>query len=86
MPTEDFEILSKITRVDTFARGPGVRVRARLNHQYAGGRRVNWRHSKGLAEVRYTNGEIWLVELHWFEAHGIGRREIRDKRKIRRLL
>lgn len=85
MPTEKFEILSPITHVETFAQGPGVRVRTRLNYQYAGGRRVRWRHSKGLAEVEYTNGEIWLVELHWFEAHGIGRCEIRDKRKLRRL-
>lgn len=85
MPAEEFEILSPITQIEAFTKGPGVRVRARLNQQYAGGRRVRWRHCKGLAEVEYSSGEVWLVELHWFEAHGIGRHEIRDKRKLRRL-
>ena len=85
MTTEEFEILSSISNIVTFAEGPGVRVRARLNQQYAAGRRVRWRHSKGLAEVKYKSGEVWLVELHWFEAHGIGRCEIRDKHKLRRL-
>jgi hypothetical protein len=85
MPVEDFEILSAITNIETFARGLGIRVRVRLNRQYAGGRHVRWRHRKGLAEVMYKNGEIWFVELHWFEAHGIGRREMIDKRRIRRL-
>lgn len=85
MTPEEFEILSPITEFETFAEGLGVRVRVRLNQQYAAGPRVRWRHSKGLAEVKYTNGEIWLVELHWFEEHGIGRHEIRDKRKLRRL-
>ena len=85
MTPEEFEILSPITQIEAFAEGIGVRVRVRLNQQYAAGRRVRWRHSKGFAEVKYTKGEIWLVELHWFEAHGIGRCEIRDKRKLRRL-
>ncbi len=85
MSAEAFEILTPITQIETFAEGPAVRVRSRLNQQYAGGRRTRWRHSKGLAEVEYANGEVWLVELHWFEAHGIGRCEIRDKRKLRRL-
>lgn len=85
MTPEEFVILSHITQIETFAEGVGVRVRVRLNQQYAAGRRARWRHSKGFAEVKYTNGEIWLVELPGFEAHGIGRHEIRDKRKLRRL-
>jgi len=40
---------------------------------------------KGIAIVEYANGEQWEVELHWFEAHGIGRRDEKDKRKLRKL-
>ena len=81
----DFEIISEIVQVETFARGVGVRIRQFLNAKYAGGRKVYWRHCKGFAEVEYVNGEIWFAEVHWFEAHGIGRVMPTDKRRIRRI-
>lgn len=81
----NFKIISKITHVETFARGPAVRIRDYLDQEYAGGQRVRWRHCKGIAEVEYTNGQIWLVEVHWFEANGIGRVDAVDKHRIRRL-
>lgn len=28
------------------------------------------------------NGDIRLAELHWYEAHGIGRRELKRKRYL----
>ena len=56
-----------------------------LNHQHAGGRRMRWAHRKGVALVRYLNGEIWLAEVHWFEANGIGRRDETVKYRIRRI-
>ena len=40
---------------------------------------------KGIAEVMYADGSICLVEFHWFEAHGIGRKELKDKRVLREL-
>jgi hypothetical protein len=57
----------------------------RLNHLYAGGRRVRWLKRKGLTTVRYTDGEIWYAEVHWYNAHGIGRVEEKVVRRIRRL-
>lgn len=72
----DFEIIGEITRVETIAIGTGVRNRARLRKQYGGGR---WRKLKGLANVRLPNGRIRLAELHWYEAHGIGKREFKLK-------
>jgi hypothetical protein len=81
----DFEIISEITNIETFARGFGVRIRAYLNRQYAGGRKMRWRHCKGIATIRYVNGEVWLAEVHWFEAYGIGRRGEFVKHRIRRL-
>jgi hypothetical protein len=78
----DFEIISEITEIQVIAKGTGVRIRHHLNSTYGRG---NWRKLKGNAVVEYTNGEVWLVELHWFEAHGIGRRDEKDKYKIRRI-
>ena len=80
-----FKIISAITQIQVMAKGTGVDIRQHLNRTYAGGRKVNWRKLKGIAIVEYANGEQWEVELHWFEAHGIRRRDEKDKRKLRKL-
>lgn len=66
----DFEILGPIRNVEIIASGTGVRVARRLRARY-GGRR--WRKLKGFALIRERNGVIRDAELHWFEAHGIGK-------------
>lgn len=80
-----FTVISEITNIQLIAKGNGVDIRHYLNRTYGGGRRVNWRKLKGSATVEYANGETWEVELHWFEASGIGRKEEKDKRKFRRI-
>ena len=72
----DFEIVSEITGIETIAAGTGVRDRARLRKQYGRGR---WRKLKGVAKVRLLSGRIRLAEVHWYEAHGIGKREFKLK-------
>jgi len=72
----DFEIVGDITDVETIAAGTGVRDRARLRKQYGGGR---WRKLKGVARVRVLSGRIRLAEIHWYEAHGVGKREFKLK-------
>ncbi len=72
----DFEIVSEITQVETIASGQGVRDRSRLGKQYGQGR---WRKRKGVAAVRLIDGTIRLAEIHWYEAHGIGKRECKLK-------
>ena len=67
----DFEIVSDITDVETIAVGTGVRDRARLRRQYGRGR---WRKMKGVARVRLLSGRVRLAEIHWYEAHGVGKR------------
>jgi hypothetical protein len=37
---------------------------------------------KGVARVRLQNGDVRLAELHWYEAHGIGKKEIKRKRYL----
>ncbi len=34
---------------------------------------------KGFAEIRLPSGDIARAELHWYEATGIGRREMKIK-------
>jgi len=74
-----FEFLSEIYDRIIIARGEGVRVRKHLNEQYGRGR---WRKMKGKAIIRYTNGEVWLAEIHWVEAHGIGQRDHKSVRDL----
>lgn len=33
-------------------------------------------------KMGFTPGRIRLVELHWYEAHGIGKREMKRKRYL----
>jgi len=72
----DFEIIGKLTSVITIASGTGVRDRARLRRVYGRGR---WRKRKGVASVRLPDRRIRLAEIHWYEAHGIGRKEFKIK-------
>ncbi len=72
----DFEIVGEITNVETFAAGVGVRDRKRLWKMDGRGR---WLKRKGIAPVRLRSGRIRLAEIHWYEAHGIGKREFKLK-------
>lgn len=72
----DFEIVGEISKIEIIAVGPGVRDRARLRKRYGKGR---WRKLKGIADVRLVSGRIRLAEIHWYEAHGVGKREFKIK-------
>lgn len=71
-----FEIISEITEVKIIAVGPSIRDIARLRKQYGKGR---WRKMKGVATIRLVSGRIRLAEIHWYEAHGIGKKEFKRK-------
>lgn len=71
-----FEIVGSIDKIKIIAAGPGIRVRSLLRKAYGQGR---WRKLKGIATVRLQNGGLRRVELHWYEAHGIGKRDIKIK-------
>lgn len=72
----DFEIVSEIAHIEVIARGVGVRDRIRLHKHYGKGR---WRKLKGVAPVQLIDGSIHLAEVHWYEAHGIGKKEFKLK-------
>ena len=71
-----FEIIGEIEQQETLARGRGVRARAFLQRAYGRGR---WLKRKGVGTVRLADGKLRRVEPHWYEAHGIGRRDIKIK-------
>jgi len=73
----NFEIVGEIHNVETIAKGPSVRERIRLAAQFGRGR---WRKLKGTAMVRLRDGSTARAELHWYEAHGVGRRKFKIKR------
>jgi hypothetical protein len=74
-----FEIVGSITNVQTIAVGPGIRQRALLNKLYGAG---SWRKLKGESLIRLRSGQLRRAELHWYEAHGIGRRNMKFKRYL----
>jgi len=75
-----FEILSEIKDIETVAAGQGVYIRRYLDRTYGKGR---WRKMKGTATVQLADGTTCQAEIHWFEAHGVGRRDFKIKRVIR---
>ncbi len=75
----DFEILGEITVLETIASGRGIRDLRRLQRNYGKGR---WRKMKGSARIRLRNGDVRIAEIHWYEAHGIGKREFKRKRYL----
>ena len=72
-----FEIVGDITEIETIAAGRAIRELGELQERYGRGR---WRKLKGVATVELFNGTIHLAEIHWYEAHGIGRRRLKIKR------
>jgi hypothetical protein len=72
-----FEVVGRIERQQTFATGSAIREIARLRKIYGPGR---WRKRKGIAVVRFEDGSIRQAEVHWYEAGGIGKKELKIKR------
>ena len=75
----DFSILGEITEIETFAVGRQIRELKRLRRQYGRGR---WRKRKGVARVRLSDGTVRRAELHWYEATGVGQKEIKIKKYL----
>jgi len=73
----NFEIIGEITQTETIAVGSRIRIISILRKRYGKSR---WRKLKGVANVRLLDGTIRLAEVHWFEAHGIGKKKMRIKR------
>jgi hypothetical protein len=75
MPTP-FEVVSSFTATETFAVSNSIRELNRLNRVYGKGR---WRRRKGIASVKLSDSTVRLAEIHWYEATGIGKKEMKIK-------
>jgi hypothetical protein len=74
-----FSIISDITDEEVIAIGNSIRDLPRLRKLYGDGR---WRKMKGIATIQLRNGRVRKAEIHWYEAHGIGRKEFKRKRYL----
>ncbi len=72
----DFKLVSEIADIEIIAVNKGIRDLARLNRVHGKGR---WRKLKGIANVELPSGRIRLAEVHWYEVHSIGKREMKIK-------
>ena len=72
----EWELLGEITHKETFAEGSKIRELNRLVDCYGG---KNWKKRKGFGTIRFANGETIQAELHWYEANGIGKVELKIK-------
>lgn len=72
-----FEIIGDIAAVEVIASGRGVHRSRVLRNRYGCARR---RKLKGVANVLGEHGETRRAEVHWYEAHGVGRRGMKIKR------
>jgi hypothetical protein len=74
-----FELIGKIENIETIAIGDKIHDVARLRKMYGRGR---WRKLKGVGRVRLADGSECDAELHWYEAHGIGKKEMKVKQLL----
>ena len=72
----DFQIVGPVTNVEIIATGTGIRDLGILRKRYGLGK---WRKKKGMANIRLPDGTIARAEIHWYEAHGIGKVKFKIK-------
>jgi hypothetical protein len=75
----NFNIIGGIRQIEIIAAGPGIRERKRLWKAYGRG---SWRKLKGVATIKLMDGALVRAELHWYEAHGFGKKEFKIKRLL----
>lgn len=78
-PTKDFTIIGKIVAIEPIAVGNAIRELASLEKRFGKGR---WRKLKGVTTVSLFDGTKRLAEVHWYEAHGIGKKRMKIKRYL----
>lgn len=72
----NFSILGEIQGIETIAVGNSIRELERLRKVYGSGR---WRKLKGIATIQLEDGTVCRAEIHWYDAHGLGKKEIKIK-------
>lgn len=74
----DFKLVDRIANIEVIAVGNNIRELPSLQVRFGRGR---WRKLK-VASVSLSDDTIRLAEIHWYEAHGIGRVRMKIKRYL----
>jgi len=74
-----FEILGEIQSIETIASGHSIRELRRLNRVYG---KTTWKKRKGIAKIRLRDATERIAELHWYEGHGKGKKELKIKKYV----
>ncbi len=73
----NWDVVSPITNHEIIAESNSIRELKRLRDHYGG---TTWRKKKGIAMVRFLpSGPTVKAEVHWYEAHGVGKVEMKIK-------
>jgi hypothetical protein len=72
----DFVLVSPISHIEIIAIGRQIEILDQLQQEFGRGR---WRKLKGMAWVQYADGRVEWEEVHWYEAHGSGRKRMKVK-------
>jgi len=70
------KILGQIADIETIAEGRGIHELANLRQRYGEG---SWKKKKGIAMIQLDDDQIAKAEIHWYEAHGIGKVKLKVK-------
>lgn len=77
---DEFEVISKIEDIEIIAVGGSIHDLKWWQKTYGKGR---WHKLKGFTLIRFLDdGEEFEAEVHWYEAHGIGKVEMKIKRLL----
>ncbi len=74
-----YKLRGEITNIEVIAKGKAIRILPLLRKLYGKGR---WRKLKGIALVELPSGRVVKAELHWYEAHGLGRHDFKVKQLL----
>lgn len=74
-----FKVIGEIQEIETIAIGQGIKNLSRLNKIYG---KTNWRKLKGICRVKLEDGTILDAEVHWYEGHGVGKKEMKIKKYL----
>jgi hypothetical protein len=74
-----FKIKGEIRGIEIISTGHGIKNLNRLNKVYG---KANWRKLKGICNVELEEDTVLKAEVHWYEGHGIGKKEIKIKRYL----
>ena len=71
-----FEIVGEISDIESLP----LELESEFYLSYENDTAQRWRKRKGVAKVLLSDGTVRDAEVHWFEAHGIGKKMMRIKR------